>query len=214
MHVLTREFWNEETLSPIRVLADLRAFVLERSHTRLPRWHFRMADDLVVRLQPKPAERRDRFYGFVGEAFEGQGITRATLGSAAACKALGLWRLRFGIVVAESSWTLKLRHVHWPSSAVEAWRAARRLGPGCTERIAAADAVLADRTNALRARVVEIFRGGRFDALEADMMFSPACLCCGKALTDPVSMARWIGPECAGRAGTLSLPVVVKVDAA
>jgi uncharacterized protein YndB with AHSA1/START domain len=28
-------------------------------------------------------------------------------------------------------------------------------------------------------------------------MFQPACLLCGKALTDPVSMARWIGPECA-----------------
>jgi len=29
-------------------------------------------------------------------------------------------------------------------------------------------------------------------------MLKPACLMCGKALTDPVSMARWIGPECAG----------------
>jgi hypothetical protein len=29
-------------------------------------------------------------------------------------------------------------------------------------------------------------------------MFGANCLICGKGLTDPASMARWIGPECAG----------------
>jgi Family of unknown function (DUF6011) len=31
-----------------------------------------------------------------------------------------------------------------------------------------------------------------------EKMLCPNCLLCGKALTDPVSMARFIGPECAG----------------
>jgi hypothetical protein len=33
--------------------------------------------------------------------------------------------------------------------------------------------------------------------LSSQSMLSPACLACGRALTDPVSMARLIGPECA-----------------
>ena len=51
-----------------------------------------------------------------------------------------------------------------------------------------------------RARVLAALRGDCFDSLRAEMMLSPACLVCGKGLTDPVSIARWIGPECAGTA--------------
>jgi hypothetical protein len=37
----------------------------------------------------------------------------------------------------------------------------------------------------------------RLNRLMPALMFQANCLLCGKSLTDPVSMARWIGPECA-----------------
>jgi hypothetical protein len=39
-------------------------------------------------------------------------------------------------------------------------------------------------------------------------MLSYNCVICGKGLTDPASMARWIGPECAGTS-TLHMPFVI-----
>ena len=50
-----------------------------------------------------------------------------------------------------------------------------------------------------------------FDKLRPEMMVQHACLFCGKRLTDPVSMARWIGPECAGTAAAIT-PFVVNLS--
>jgi Family of unknown function (DUF6011) len=55
-----------------------------------------------------------------------------------------------------------------------------------------------------RARVLSELRSGRLDRLNAAMMFQPACLCCGRPLTDPASMAPWIGPECAGTSSLIA----------
>jgi hypothetical protein len=44
-----------------------------------------------------------------------------------------------------------------------------------------------------------------FERLRPGMMLQPSCLMCGKSLTDPVSMARWVGPECAGTSSTAVL---------
>src|SRR5262249_2302410 len=55
---------------------------------------------------------------------------------------------------------------------------------------------------AFRQRVAAALHPDNFASLRPDLMLSPACLCCGKGLTDPVSMARWIGPECAGSTST------------
>jgi hypothetical protein len=44
------------------------------------------------------------------------------------------------------------------------------------------------------------FEAGFFERLDPAKMFSGQCLCCGRPLTDPVSQARLIGPECAGDA--------------
>jgi hypothetical protein len=46
------------------------------------------------------------------------------------------------------------------------------------------------------ARLAELLP--KLEVIKAEQMFSAHCLMCGKALTDPASMARWIGPECAG----------------
>jgi hypothetical protein len=58
-----------------------------------------------------------------------------------------------------------------------------------------------DRQEELRQRVVDTFDNGRFDKITPDMLIGQQCLMCGKALTDPVSQARLIGPECHGRMG-------------
>jgi hypothetical protein len=62
-----------------------------------------------------------------------------------------------------------------------------------------------------RARLQAALTPERFSRLTADLMFSASCLCCGKALTDPASMARWIGPECAHNS-SLIVPRVFLVD--
>jgi hypothetical protein len=61
----------------------------------------------------------------------------------------------------------------------------------------------------LRQRIVEALHPERFTRLKPDLMLSPHCICCGKALSDPASMARWIGPECWGNAST-NLPQIFK----
>ena len=58
MSRLSPDFWDAALLPVSSFLADMRAFTLDRSHTRLPKWKFRLADDLVVQIQPKPGERR------------------------------------------------------------------------------------------------------------------------------------------------------------
>jgi hypothetical protein len=177
---LRRNFWTPEPLEPIRLLADLRSFVLERSHTRLPRWHFRVASDLVLRVQPRPGERRDRCFAFAGTAFFGDGITRARCDKPDST----LVTLPFGIT-AEWSWQpLSFRHPRPTATGIKTaaeWRRDYEV-----------------TANTYRERTLTVLRSDCFAELRAEMMLSPACLYCGKALTDPVSVARWVGPECAG----------------
>ena len=52
MSKLAATFWTPEPLAPIEFLAGLRDIVLERSHTRLPKWRFRLAPDWPSRSNP------------------------------------------------------------------------------------------------------------------------------------------------------------------
>src|SRR5262249_23787008 len=63
---------------------------------------------------------------------------------------------------------------------------------------------------ALRDRVFGAMVPESFAALTPAMMLSPHCLHCGKALEDPASVARWIGPVCWG-SSELPVPRVVKL---
>ena len=60
-------------------------------------------------------------------------------------------------------------------------------------------------------RIVAALRGGYFTASMPPKMLSHHCMICGKGLTDPASMARWIGPECAGTS-TLQVPFLITLD--
>ncbi|MFZ4629933.1 MAG: DUF6011 domain-containing protein, partial [Blastocatellia bacterium] len=55
-----------------------------------------------------------------------------------------------------------------------------------------------DRAPAAANRLVSELTSGKLDELSVGLMLSPRCLVCGRKLTDAVSMARMIGPECSG----------------
>ena len=89
--------------------------------------------------------------------------------------------LAFGIYAdVDDAWTFELRN----------WTAKR-------------DAVVG---NAIE-RVHAALNPETFTVFKPEMMLSPRCLCCGKPLKDPASLARWIGPECAGTS-SLTVPRV------
>ena len=175
MALLPKTFWAHEPLKPAPFLAGLRDVVLERSHTRLPKWHFRFAPDLVIEIQPKPGERRDKFLIFDCLALQGPDISKDAF--QARKERLDLYSLKFGI---DASWDICPRRVGWP-------RGLR----------GASDVVVAAFFQ-FRSRVITMLQDGRLDTIDPNMMFSPSCLICGKGLSDPASMARWIGPECYG----------------
>jgi hypothetical protein len=56
----------------------------------------------------------------------------------------------------------------------------------------------ADSVAPLSAAIVASLQGdGIFNKLTPERMLKPACMICGMGLSDAVSMARWVGPECA-----------------
>jgi hypothetical protein len=180
---LEPDFHHAEPLVPIPLLANLRAFVLGRNQRRCPEWYFRLAEDLVLRIQPRPPWHR---YGLFGSAVEGAGITRATV------EVLGRFAtVSFGIDVTGAAWTLHPYGAGWPAGTVDY--------PGTAR--------------ALRARVLAALVPERFAVLRPEMLLWPHCVICGKALTDPVSIAHGIGPECFGSA-SLAMPWIFAVPEA
>jgi hypothetical protein len=55
-------------------------------------------------------------------------------------------------------------------------------------------AYLNEATFDLKLRIIALLP--QIDILRERLLFSPNCVICGKGLTDPVSRARWVGPEC------------------
>jgi uncharacterized protein DUF6011 len=184
---LPRDFWVPGPMPIIPVLAELRSIVLERSHNRLPKWRFKLAHDLVVQGQPRPAERRDRFFLFACRALQGDSISRESFVK----RDRQFWQLDFGILAeGDDRWRLKTRHLFWPNL--------HRAEPA--------------EVFEFKRRIIDSFKPARFEKFSPEMMLSHQCMICGKPLTDPASMGRMIGPECAGTS-SLSLPGVWKAAA-
>jgi hypothetical protein len=55
MNNLPLDFWQPIPIQPIPTLAALRDMVLARSTKRMPKWKFRLAEYMVVEIQPRPA---------------------------------------------------------------------------------------------------------------------------------------------------------------
>lgn len=190
---------NIETFAPIPFLAELREEVLQHSLKRMPKWKFRLSADVVLEMQPKPTflpsakaiERgvkphRIRFEGVAIKA--DSGATGAMLQALPRGAINNWWRGSYEIFAYDDpEWLLKFR--------------------GGYRKRGAPSEGYEDLANAIRSAL----RDGFFDRLSPQAMLSPQCLICGKALTDPASMARWIGPECAGTS-TLRIPFVIGAE--
>jgi hypothetical protein len=157
-------------MSENRLLTELRTFVLQRSDKRMPKWQFRLDDDLVMQLQPQakepfPGTERELFRG---RAIHGRDIPLNAFKDKSLC---GFVQMHFRLYTLPNStaWKFRLGMLQGHCDNTE---------------------VLALRDRILTALI-------QLEQLDASNMFQPACLACGKKLTDPISMARWFGPECA-----------------
>jgi Family of unknown function (DUF6011) len=175
-------------LPQIPFLQTLYDLVLERSEKRMPKWKFRLAADLVMEIQPKLTR--------AGRRYE---VTALQVEEADAAKLIqrrvelaGTYiRLRGAITdTCERGCWLKFTHVGW----------SRRHDDPAARR-------------GLRERVVAAFTEGRFNRFDPAILLTSHCMICGKALTDPVSQARCVGPECANT-GSVRIPWIVDVTMA
>jgi hypothetical protein len=178
---------------PIPLLAELREMVLRHNDgKRCPKWSFRLAADLVVQIQPRPCllplrpgqpQRVVEFQGLAHQEPDGVVPNNIFRPDGKDLLLGGAWcRLKFELFqnAGDDAWTFKAKH----------WRASRHAPNGLW--------------NECRARVLERLPG-RLSSLRPELMLTHHCLACGKALTDPASVARWIGPECYG-SGALTVP--------
>lgn len=205
---LEPSFWNLEEVPEPKALTRLRAIVLERSEKRMPIWRFRLSDQIVFQVQPKPTIFRP----------QGEEIWRSS-GSKQEISAFE-WRTTYLVEPrCDEDFKTPLKKLATPGVAVSG-RLHSRLGEdgseifeckatGCYSNLQFPDE-REECWRGIRKGVFDLFRDGRFDGLYPETMFSPNCLICGKALTDPASMARFIGPECYG-SSSLSVPRMLDV---
>jgi hypothetical protein len=177
---LPSDFWYRTELAPIPLLQQLNEWVIARNEKRLPKWKFRFAADRAVQIQPKITRAHPILFECV--ALQTSDLTAKLFTEPASLDnhPHPYWRINFRLYGDDQNtgrWWLK------PASV--------KRGKLCP----------ASGLVELRQRLQEELRPNRF-ALTNDFMLSSSCLCCGKALTDPTSQARWIGPECWGNAST------------
>ena len=187
--------FETKTIPPITFLAELREEVLKHSLKRMPKWKFRFAPDIVVQLQPKPTilpiGRKPKHQHFVGVAVMMEGVTSEALKQTPRRPCPPWWQIKFEI------------YTHNPTTSMD-WVLDRTGGgwQGGSDRAGVSTPF---------ARFAAALRGGYFAASMPPRMLSHHCMICGKGLTDPASMARWIGPECAGTS-TLQVPFLITLD--
>jgi hypothetical protein len=188
MSRLPTSFWDAQEIPPIALLHELGDFVLEHSEKRLPKWKFKLADDLAVQIQPQLTRR----YALLFEcsALQLDGVSAKFFTDSKLLPGRRYLEIGFKIFAdlsGDTAWFFKPTLIG-PSSAED-------------ERIES------------RRRVVEVLHPDNFATLRPDMMLKASCLCCGRPLTDPVSQSRWIGSECFGSASN-NLPHLFKAMAA
>jgi hypothetical protein len=184
--------YEVETIPAVSFLAELREEVLNHSLKRMPKWKFRLAPDLIMQLLPvmptalaiargfKPQLQRFEGVAVMSENVKGHALKRLPQRP---CPPW--WQIKFELYQLEpgADWTFSRTSGYWQ-------RGADTSG-----------------VSTLARSIITAFRGGLFGAGMPAQMLSHNCVFCGKALTDPASMARWIGPECAGTS-TLRVPFV------
>ena len=157
----------------------------------MQKWKFRAAPDIVTEVQPRPNS--------FAAAFHCKAIVHDEVGAELLIdkrRPLDSWMIEFKLSVTlhepadftdDGDWYLKPNRVGF------------RTGYPHNDIFTVRD------------RLIEILPIA-FDKLRPETMLKPACLFCSRPLTDPVSMARWIGPECAGTSAAIT-PFVVNLAA-
>ena len=174
------EFWERIPIEPIKSLEALHNAVLERTTKRMPKWKFRVSvvedgfPTIIMALQPKVILKK-----FGSPGFEGDARMVDSVGF--------YWDIKFRLLLPTNE-TDPFNLGTWK---FRAW-SVRSPFPDIPELY------LHTRDSLIDAL------GTKFTSLRPEMMFQPACLICGKALTDPISQARWIGPECNRSASALN----------
>jgi hypothetical protein len=185
-------FYPDIKTNPIQWMADVREGVLANSEKRMPKWRFRLAPDILALIQPKPVALLPRSLAlgnkqlllkFEGVAVMSENVTPAMLEKK---RSVGVrWRITFSIVAdSPDEWIIRCQGGSWTYGL--------------------------DRQGLLTlfARVAGALNSGFFEQLTEEKLLSHFCFQCGKALTDPASMARRIGPECAGTS-SLRVPFIL-----
>ena len=195
-YYLDPSLWWPMPITPMPMLAALRDAVLMRSTKRMPKWKFRAADDVVLKIQPHPAiKTRANREGLPW--FECLAVVRdQATGAMLKEPPRDSWKVKFKLTIRNGDWIDPLR---FPA----AWNFK-------VDGIGFGGGLQTDACMSIRDRLIETLPTA-FDKLRPEMMVQHACLFCGKRLTDPVSMARWIGPECAGTAAAIT-PFVVNLS--
>jgi len=184
---LPSDFWTQIPMDCIPVLDTLRNTIIESRPPRppedgkkprspaMPKWHFK----LPGYGPPLPGTiihlqpKIKPFNGFEGTAE----ISMDEVGTS---------YLMFRIIISDDGeWFFK----PW------SWRSPH-------ENCCWKPQIYADQAIAMRARTLTEIETC-FHTLNVGMMLSPSCLLCGRALSDPVSQARWVGPECWGSASAI-----------
>ena len=180
------EFWAPIQLPEIPFLQSLYDAVLSRSEKRMPKWKFRLAADVVVEIQPK-LTRTGRLFHW--QALKCEGANEKMFAEPRTkVRPYLMVSGTLRTAVDDAGYTLKAHGARWSHGG--------NLNMG----------------GALREQIVAAFREGRFDRFTPSML-GTHCLLCGKGLTDPVSMARLIGPECFGSA-SVNIPGLRDASAA
>ena len=178
--------WTPIAIPPQPLLVDLRSRVFERSEKRSPKWKFRLVPDLILQIQPKLSTALARFECL---AILCENASRELFATSRREVDRDYWRLGFELrATIPEEWELKPRSTGWKHGANR------------------------ERLFELRDRIVAAFRNGSFSRLRPEIMFGSHCMICGKGLTDPVSQARFIGPECAGTTSP-NLPFILDTAA-
>ncbi len=182
MSDLDRAIWTPVSIKPLLTLAALRDMVLVRSTKRMPKWKFRVAPDVVAQIQARP--------GNLAALFQCKAVVHDEAGADLfdGRRPLDSWMIEFNLFATPNGGAGFSDGGEW------------HIKPTC----------VGFRTGhphndifMVRDRLIETMPAA-FEKLRPEMMLKPACLFCGKQLTGPVSMARWIGPECAGTAAAIS----------
>jgi hypothetical protein len=178
-------WWTVLPMERIPFLVELRAMILEQSNTRMPKWRVKYAPDLAAVIQPRPeyaVMRGDPVFRWM--AAQGEHPVAAWF-KTPSLRPAGVAMMKGAIKLLDTAWSFR------PTNF---WR------PKGWERDEHAT------TLAFRDRVLAALQTTQLGGASATTLLSPSCMICGRGLTDPVSRARFIGPECAGRHP--ALPVI------